>query len=376
MGSGEHLTRFWYENEKGLGRFLSFFYGALVRSSPPPRFTKSEKDFFSVQLLPRFANYIGRMNDTTKLQHIDICRIVPSRTPLRPVRRTDPEFTELMESIRTDGVLQPILVRPDPQGEGDYEVVEGNHRFIACKLVGPKTIPCMIKDLSDREVLIIQLKAQAVRPKETRLFEYARRLKKLMNDGLTIHDLCGMIDKGPSWVRQMLSLNKLIPAAQEKLMDGSIKATSAVDLATLPEHLQGHFLEDAIKMKVGPFRARVREAKRDYDAYLLDQRKGQHEDGYFPRIRSVKDIMDESSSFEAAGKVLTSCNANTPEMGWKACLAWLMRIDPVSVENRKAGIKEQKHEYLNAYKMRQKQRELIQNLTFDTINNDIGEDSP
>ena len=339
---------------------------------PTPHPPQNKKDFQGVSDLSNLVNYRCRMNEPNNLRHIEISRITPSRTPLRPVRKSDQEFTELMESIRTDGLLQPILVRPDKQ-EFDYEVVEGNHRFAAVKLVGHETIPCLIQDLTDREVLIIQVKAQAVRPRDTQIYEYSRRLKKLVGEGLTIHDLCAILDKGPSWVRGMLSLNKLTEKCGSKVADGSITISNSIELAKLPEHLQERFLDDAMKMKVTPFKNRVREAKRDYDTFLLTQRQDEHEDGIFPRIRGVKDIMNEANSFEAAGKVLTSCNANTPEMGWKACLAWLMRIDPVSAENRKAGIKDGKSEYLNAYQMRIKQRKMIENLTFDTITGDSNE---
>ena len=116
------------------------------------------------------------------------------------------------------------------------------------------------------------------------------------------------------------------------------------------------------------FVTRAREAKRDYDAFLLKQRQEEHAEGYFPRVRNVKDIMAEAETSEFAEQVLTSCNANSPEMGWKACLAWIMRLDPISVEKRKAGEKERKHEFLTHHAYRMKQRELIKNLTFDTIN--------
>lgn len=315
------------------------------------------------------------MNTTKNLQHIELCRISPSRTPLRPVRKKDPEFTELMESIRTDDVLQPILVRPDKKkgASTDYEVVEGNYRYAAAKLVGLKTIPCQIKELTDREVLIIQLKAQAVRPQETKPFEYARRLKKLLDDGLTINDLAAIVDKGPGWVKSMLSLNRLSEKCQHELNSGNLKVSNAIRLATLPRHLQEIFLDDAVKMKMVPFQKRVSQAKRDYDAFLLEQTQGQHEEGVFPRMRGLKDIMLESETFEAAEQVLTSCNATTPEMGWKACLAWIMRIDPVTVKNRKAGVKEKRHEYLSAYEIRLKQRRMIENLTFDTIKDTSGD---
>jgi len=347
-----------------------FSYGALVSSSPPPNPSQNQKNFFSVQAFLEIGKYRGRMNATNNLRHIELDRLQPSRTPLRPVRKRDHEFVELMESIRTDGVLQPILVRPFRNEPDSYEVVEGNHRYAAAKLVGIETIPCMIKDLSDKDVLIIQLKAQAVRPRNTQKFEYARRLRKLLDDGMTVRGLAKVIDKSPQWIYNILSLNNLVDECRKKVEAGDVNLTSASALSRLPHHLQPLFLEDAIKMKAGPFIKRAAEAKRDYDTFLLEHRQGYQEEGFFPRVRPVIDIMNEAKTFEAAEQVLTSCNATTPALAWKACLAWIMRIDPVTVRKRKAGIKEKKSEYITSYEFRLKQRELIENLTFDTINYD------
>jgi len=307
------------------------------------------------------------MNATNNLRHIEVCRIEPSRTPLRSIRKTEPEFVELMESIRSDGVLQPILVRPIKDREGYYEVVEGNHRFAVVRLLRHETIPCQIKELTDREVLIIQVKAQAVRPTDIKIYEYARRLRKLIDTDMTIRDLAATLDKSPAWVSRMLSLVNLDPSVIDDVNSGKINASKAIALSKLPQHLQPTFHDDAIHMKTVPFTKRTREAKRDYDAFLLNQKQEEQQDGVQPRIRGVKDIMAEADTFEAAGKVLTSCNANTPEMGWKACLAWIMRIDPVSVENRRQGIKDSNYEFLNNYRLRIKQRRMIEQLTFDTI---------
>jgi|GEM_PF-3064016 len=313
------------------------------------------------------------MKMTNNLRHIPIDWLIPSRTPMRPVRKTDQEFIEFMESIRTDGILQPLLVRPC-KGEDDmgkYEVVEGTHRYEAAKLVGLKSLPCMIRDITDEEVLVLQLKAQAVRPTKTKIYEYSRRLRKLNKEGYTIGDLAALVDKHPSWIQQMLSLHRLTPKCVHELTQGNLTVSSAIELAKLPEHLQETFLDDAAKMKTVPFKKRVREIKRDYDSFLLQQRENDLEQGLSPKLRGVKDIIWESETFEAAKQVLTSCNANTPEMGWKACLAWIMRIDPVSVKKRKANIKDTKNVFLTQYQVRQKQRELIKNLTFKT--NETGE---
>ena len=296
------------------------------------------------------------------LREIPISEIIPSRTPLRPVQRKSLDFTELFESIKTDGVLQPILVRPIKEG---YEVVEGGHRFVAAKMAGLETIPCKVKPMTDHEVLVYQVKANAVKPKETTRYEYARRLRKLLEGGLTIQQLSAMIDKSPNWIRHQLSLNKLIRKAVNKLNNGDMCLSNAVELSKLPDHLQLAMLDTACHMRSADFISLARQAKRDYDAFLIEQGAEKIDYGIQPRLRPINDIMLEVENNKARDVVLTSCNATTPEEGWKACLAWMLRIDPYTISLKQQKIKEQKLGNLNSYQYRLKQRELIEKLTFD-----------
>src|SRR5215213_43215 len=85
-------------------------------------------------------------------------------TNLRPSRDSS---NELVHSIREKGIIEPIIVRPADQG---YEVVEGLRRFDAAKKAGLLTIPAIIKDLSDQDVvslfLLENLKKNTISPKE------------------------------------------------------------------------------------------------------------------------------------------------------------------------------------------------------------------
>jgi len=224
--------------------------------------------------------------------------------------------------------------------------------------------------MTDMEVLLFQLKAHAVRPKETQVYEYARRLRKLLNSGMTISDLSAIIDKTPNWIRQQLQLNRLIRKAVNKLNNGDMKVTAAAALASLPDHLQEAFLDDACKMKSEPFIKRCREAKRDYDSFLLNQRADEHDDGYYPYLRPVTTIMEEAETYKNAKEVLTVCNATTPLEAWRACLSWMMRLDPITVDKRKRGVKEGERQRITSYQFRKQQRKMIENLTFDTITGD------
>jgi ParB family chromosome partitioning protein len=121
------------------------------------------------------------------LKTIPISDLIPPKRRLRALRKYDVVYCEMVESMKKDGVLQPILVRP----LGDkYEVVEGNYRHSAATEAGLVEIPCLVREMTDHEVLILQLKANAIRPL-TNKYEYARRIYKLLkDDSLTVDSLC------------------------------------------------------------------------------------------------------------------------------------------------------------------------------------------
>ena len=158
---------------------------------------------------------------------IPIENLRPPKMQLRPVLQHSVEYQELVDSIKVDGILQPILVR---LLKGDvYEVIEGNWRYHASRDAGLTEMPCHVREMTDAEVEVVQLKAQALRP-ETPKIEIAKRLHLLMErEEMTLGDLSKLVNKAPSWIRSMLSLTRLVPEAQKMVNRGEIsmrKATS------------------------------------------------------------------------------------------------------------------------------------------------------
>jgi ParB family chromosome partitioning protein len=278
-------------------------------------------------------------------KEVPIQHIMRPKTSLRPVRRDSPEYIELLESVRKDGVLQPILVRPcDPSIGYDYEIVEGWHRYEVARENGLDTIPVMIKEMTDHEVLVIQLKLNSIRPR-TQTFEYARRLKLLMEDGLTIVQLSDLIDKSQSWIRDQLQLNRLCEEARTPVEQGEIKMQAALALANLPEDLQPKFVDDAVALEQPQFVERAQHALRDFKAYLQRVHEEDKVDGVVqPHLRAVNVLKREAVKPQNAKPVLKAAGAKTALDGWRACLAWVFSIDPVAVKNRRAGKKEDKNE--------------------------------
>ena len=92
------------------------------------------------------------MNRDSRIFEIEIEKIVPNR--FQPRKTFNDDISELAESIRAHGVLQPITVRP--LGE-KYEIIMGERRYRACEKLGMRKIPCMIVEMNDREAMEVAL---------------------------------------------------------------------------------------------------------------------------------------------------------------------------------------------------------------------------
>lgn len=93
----------------------------------------------------------------SSIQDIPLAKIRESKT--NPRRLFDEaKLVELAANIRQHGVLQPVLVRPLPEGEaGTYELVAGARRFRACKIAKGESIPATVRELTDAQALELQV---------------------------------------------------------------------------------------------------------------------------------------------------------------------------------------------------------------------------
>ncbi|MCD7949321.1 MAG: ParB/RepB/Spo0J family partition protein [Erysipelotrichaceae bacterium] len=99
--------------------------------------------------------------------------------------RMDDDMVNLVESISEYGVLNPTLVRPNPNGDG-YEMISGHRRMKACELTNLETIPCIIRDLTDDEATIIMVDANIQREKilpTERGMAYKLKLEAMKHQG-------------------------------------------------------------------------------------------------------------------------------------------------------------------------------------------------
>lgn len=193
------------------------------------------------------------MNSTDTFATLPLTVLVSSRT--NPRTTFAPEWiTELAESIADSGVHQPILVRPLPgsrvadTGRGvTHEIVAGECRWRASKQANMVTIPCMVKDLTDLQVMKIQL-IENLKRKDLTELEEAEGYQALMQASAMSADEIGTeIKKSRSYVFGRLKLLELCTESRAALRTGTIDASRALLLARIPDHkLQIKALKDIL----------------------------------------------------------------------------------------------------------------------------------
>lgn len=153
-------------------------------------------------------------------------------------RRTfdETKLQELAENIKVHGVLQPIVVRPQPSGpEGAYDLVAGARRFRASKLAGKQTIPATVRELNDAECREIQLIENLQRADIHELDEALgyRALRGLNPELYTVEIIATKIGKTAKYVYGRMKLVDLIPVVQTAFYEGKLTVAHALEIARL-----------------------------------------------------------------------------------------------------------------------------------------------
>jgi len=148
---------------------------------------------------------------------------------------SETEIAELEESIRTSGVLQPILVRPDPTRPGEFEIVAGERRWRAAQRAGIAVIPALVRDLGDDRAYEIAI-VENVQREDLNAMEEARAYEKLMTRmGYTQELAAKAVGKSRSHLANTLRLLQLPSPVQDHVLHGRLSAGHARAILTCDE---------------------------------------------------------------------------------------------------------------------------------------------
>jgi ParB family chromosome partitioning protein len=185
--------------------------------------------------------------------------------PKQPRRHFDPaEIEELAMSIRAKGVLQPILVRPDPDYPGSYQIIAGERRWRAVQKTNLHTIPALIRPLSDRDALEIAI-IENVQRADLSPIEEAEAYRTLVGElGRSQGEVGETVGKSRAHVANALRLLQLPEAVQAMLRHGRLTAGQVRPFIGRPdaERLANQVLERGLTARQAELLARDGEKAR------------------------------------------------------------------------------------------------------------------
>ena len=203
--------------------------------------------------------------DEAKLERvINLSPAEISDFPNHPFKvRMDEEMQQMAESVKEHGVLVPALVREKP--DGGYEMVAGHRRKRAAEMAELPEIPCIVRNLTDDEAIIVMVDSNLQREKilpSEKAFAYKMRLDAMKRQGqrtdLTSsplatkfskkrsdQELAELVGEGKDNIRRYIRLTYLLPEMLDMVDDGKMALRPAVELSYLAEKEQ-HFLLDTM----------------------------------------------------------------------------------------------------------------------------------
>ena len=212
-------------NKKGLGRGLSSLMGDTdTQHSTTPTISSETK--------------------------ISIAKLRPS--PLQPRRVFDKNsINELAESIKSKGLVQPILVRPSNTNDGEYEIIAGERRWRAAQVAQLHAIPAVIRNLNDTESLEIAI-IENVQRSDLSPIEEAAGYKKLMESyNHTQEQLSEVVGKSRSHIANIIRLLSLPQSIQDMISQGSISSghARAIMNSAFPEQLAERIINENLSVR-------------------------------------------------------------------------------------------------------------------------------
>jgi ParB family chromosome partitioning protein len=214
---------------------------------------------------PHFVELISQKSPGQMVRLIPIDRIDPN--PRQP-RSELGDIQELMESIKTKGVLEPILIRSKG---ARFEIIAGERRYFASKNLGLKDIPCIQMDVNDQEAMEISL-IENLQRKDLDIFEEADGLKALINLYDYSHqDIAERIGKSRSTITEIISVSRIPSELRQMIKSAAITSRSTIiEIAKIDDlNTMAKAVETIIERKL------TRSDTRDLTKLIKDKAQGE-----------------------------------------------------------------------------------------------------
>lgn len=220
--------------KRGLGKGLD----ALLGTSQAARHKQLIDDIKTDQVRERSELTQG------ELRRLPVAWLKPGK--YQPRKDMSQEaLEELANSIRAQGVIQPIVVRP--LGEQQFEIIAGERRWRACQLVRLAEVPCLVRDVPDEAAVAIAL-IENIQREDLNAIEEAVALQRLLEEfGLTHQALAEAVGKSRSAVSNLLRLNQLNDDVKRLVEHGDLEMGHARALLALEGELQSDLARSVVQ---------------------------------------------------------------------------------------------------------------------------------
>jgi ParB/RepB/Spo0J family partition protein len=271
----------------------------------------------------------------TVLKNVLINQIRENKAALREVDRQSEKYIELVDSVKSRGVLNPIVVREViDQATGDlvYGLVDGLHRFTAACDAGIKEIPANVVDATEGESLELQIITNLHRV-ETKPVEFSKGIQRIMmfNPTLTVREMAKKFSMSTQWVNDRLGLLKLHEKLAGLVDEGQINLSNAFALAKLPPEEQLNFTDRAMTDTPQEFVPAVLSRKKELDKARREGRDPAGESfSPQPYAQKIGALKDEYSNPTVGPVLVQKYDVKSAEEGFHMGVAWALHMDPES----------------------------------------------
>lgn len=195
---------------------------------------KGLEELFSAEVLDFDSLEEKIVTETPKEEIVDINIDELRSNPYQPRKIFDEEaLKELAESIKVHGVFQPIIVKKSIHG---YEIIAGERRVKASKMAGLTTVPAIVREFDDTEMMEIALLENLQREDLNPIEEATAYIKIMEAKGLTHEELAKVLGKSQSYVTNMIGLVRLPDEVKQMVIDNKLSMTHARILSKMSDY--------------------------------------------------------------------------------------------------------------------------------------------
>jgi ParB family chromosome partitioning protein len=251
--------------KSGLGRGLDALFADVAPIEEAEVSAGGEKPSSGA---PKAAEAEGTDNEDRVL-YVDINDIRPNSA--QPRSHFDEEkLKELSKSIRSNGVIQPLIVRESSNG---YELVAGERRWRASRLAGLKTVPCIVRNFDDRQNAIVAI-IENMQREDLNPIEEALGLKSMTEKyGFTQEQVSESLGRSRTYITNSIRLLKLPAEIQQYVSSGQMSAAHGRTIINIPDKARQKEIAEKIIRNDLSVRATERLAEKVKDELRPERKK-------------------------------------------------------------------------------------------------------